>query len=195
MINNEYDPTFSVHISHPDEMDHSMPLSLPLIEGPNGKKGVSVGELQQGISLLAADAVIWLANTPEPSTERPPLEFFYGGLQLDQEKYQLIINGQVVVTPQKEYQLINFLMQNPGRIISRNQICESVWGNEYRRGSDKSAAQSLRVHICRIRQKLGPYHLSIVTRRGASTPVENRASSRPTLIGGYMFDPSAKVDE
>ena len=73
-----------------------------------------------------------------------------GEVTLDQETYQVSVNGRQVDLAWMEFQLLRFLMEHPGRVFRRDEILQRVWGTDYLGG-----ARTVDVHIRRLRHKLG----------------------------------------
>jgi len=71
-------------------------------------------------------------------------------LQIDPEKFEVIVNGVTVVLAKKEFELLYLLAAKPGRVFLRNEILNQVWGNDVIVGD-----RTIDVHIRKIRQKLG----------------------------------------
>ncbi len=71
------------------------------------------------------------------------------GMQLDIGKHQVTINGEVVELPLKEFELLEFLMRNAGRVLTRSQLIDRVWGGDY-----YGDTKTLDVHIKRLRAKV-----------------------------------------
>lgn len=76
-------------------------------------------------------------------------ELTCGNLKLDRDKYQLYRNGQIVNLTAMEYRMIQFFMENQGRVLTKKQIYEAVW-NEYQFPDDNS----IMVAISKLRTKL-----------------------------------------
>ena len=93
----------------------------------------------------------------------------FQNLDLDLNKYELQVSGQTVEAPPKEMELLYFLASHPGRVFTRDQVLDEVWGFEYYGDS-----RTIDVHIKRLREKL----------EGAS-----EAWSLKTVWGvGYKFE-------
>jgi hypothetical protein len=67
------------------------------------------------------------------------------------ERHTLTVNGQSVPMPLKEFELLEFLMRNSGRVLTRGQLMDRVWGSNY-----VGDGKTLDVHIKRIRSKIEP---------------------------------------
>ncbi|OYD06923.1 response regulator transcription factor [Paludifilum halophilum] len=73
----------------------------------------------------------------------------YGRFQVDEDSGQLVVQGQKVPCPAREFQLLAFLCRHPNRIFSKGQLYEQVWGEESF-GDDNTVM----VHIRRLREKI-----------------------------------------
>jgi DNA-binding response OmpR family regulator len=82
----------------------------------------------------------------------------YGGLVLNLETYQAVIEGRPLDLTYMEYELLKFLAQHPGRVFTRETLLSRVWGYEYYGG-----ARTVDVHIRRLRAKLGEEHASLIS--------------------------------
>jgi DNA-binding response OmpR family regulator len=72
-----------------------------------------------------------------------------GALALDLSNYRVTVDGEPLVMTFKEYELLRFLAMNAGRVFTREQLLNRVWGYDYFGGS-----RTVDVHIRRIRQKI-----------------------------------------
>jgi two-component system, OmpR family, response regulator RegX3 len=112
-----------------------------------------------------------------PSVSRPetaPLEA--GGVVMDRERHEVLVAGTPVALPRKEFQLLETLLANAGRVVSRETLMAQVWGPDY-----FGATKTLDVHIRRIRTKveaLGSLPRTITTVRGIGYRYEK---DRPAL--------------
>ncbi len=90
-------------------------------------------------------------------TDSRPEMVEYGGLALNLETYQALIEGRPLDLTYMEYELLKFLAQNPGKVFTREMLLSRVWGYEYYGG-----ARTVDVHIRRLRAKLGEEHASLI---------------------------------
>jgi two-component system response regulator RegX3 len=93
------------------------------------------------------------------------------GIKLDTGKHQVTINGEIVALPLKEFELLEFLMRNAGRVLTRTQLIDRVWGGDY-----YGDTKTLDVHIKRLRAKIeaDPANpVLIQTIRGLGYKLEN----------------------
>ena len=72
-----------------------------------------------------------------------------GHLTIDFEKHLIFKDKKELLLPLKEYELLRILMENPGRVFSRDQLLEKVWGFEY-----SGETRTVDVHIRYLRQKI-----------------------------------------
>lgn len=85
-----------------------------------------------------------------------------GPVRMDVERHQVSVNGQKVSMPLKEFELLELLLENVNRVLTRGQIIDRVWGSNY-----FGDTKTLDVHIKRIRSKVEedparPVHLLTV---------------------------------
>jgi len=74
-----------------------------------------------------------------------------GPIRMDIDRHTISVNGEDVSMPLKEFELLEYLMRNSGRVLTRGQLMDRVWGSNYH-GDGKT----LDVHIKRIRSKVEP---------------------------------------
>ena len=72
-----------------------------------------------------------------------------GGIRLDPDRAQVSARGEEVRLTRKEFELLEFLMSNPGRALPRETLIDEVWGSDY-----VGDTRTLDVHIKRLRSKL-----------------------------------------
>jgi two-component system response regulator RegX3 len=71
------------------------------------------------------------------------------GIRMDIDRHQVSINGIPASLPLKEFELLEFLMRNAGRVLTRMQLIDRVWGSDY-----VGDTKTLDVHIKRLRAKI-----------------------------------------
>jgi len=87
-------------------------------------------------------------RTDEPAAaESNPI--VVGDLSLDPERHEVKVKGEIVMMPLKEFELLNLLMENAGRVLTREILIDRVWGSDY-----VGDTKTLDVHIKRIRSKI-----------------------------------------
>jgi two-component system response regulator RegX3 len=72
-----------------------------------------------------------------------------GPVRMDVERHQVSVNGIATSLPLKEFELLEFLMRNAGRVLTRMQLIDRVWGSDY-----VGDTKTLDVHIKRLRAKI-----------------------------------------
>jgi two-component system response regulator RegX3 len=95
-----------------------------------------------------------------------------GPVRLDTERHVIAIHGSTVQFPLKEFELLEFLMRNCDRVLTRTQIIDRVWGSDY-----VGDTKTLDVHIKRLRAKIevdpaNPVYIQTV--RGLGYKMENK---------------------
>jgi two-component system response regulator RegX3 len=93
-----------------------------------------------------------------------------GPVRMDVERHVVSVNGVPVTLPLKEFDLLEYLMRNTGRVLTRGQLIDRVWGADY-----VGDTKTLDVHVKRLRSKIeadpaNPVHL--VTVRGLGYKLE-----------------------
>jgi len=102
---------------------------------------ISVGQLE----------VDRLSNDPSAREIRT------GEVVIDENSYTAKIKGRALDLTFKEFELIKFLAQHPGRVFTRAQLLQEIWGYDYFGGT-----RTVDVHIRRLRSKLGPEYEAII---------------------------------
>ena len=80
-----------------------------------------------------------------------------GELVIDDATYACTLRDRPLELTFKEFELLKFLAQHPGRVFSRAQLLQEVWGYDYYGGT-----RTVDVHVRRLRAKLGPDHESMI---------------------------------
>jgi two-component system alkaline phosphatase synthesis response regulator PhoP len=78
-----------------------------------------------------------------------PEKYDFATIQIDRERFVVEYNGKALQLPRKEFELLAFLASRPGRVFSRDEILENVWGNEV-----LVVDRTIDVHVRKIREKL-----------------------------------------
>jgi DNA-binding response OmpR family regulator len=82
--------------------------------------------------------------------EAPQERLVLGDIELNSSAREVWVDGQTVELRAKEFDLLEFLMQNRGVVVSRDTLLDRVWGIEYAGGS-----RTVDVHVAQLRSKLG----------------------------------------
>jgi DNA-binding response OmpR family regulator len=80
-----------------------------------------------------------------------------GELTVNPDNYQVYIRGRPLDLTFKEFELLKFLAQRPGRVCDRDLLLREVWGYDYFGGT-----RTVDVHVRRLRAKLGPEHEALI---------------------------------
>jgi two-component system response regulator RegX3 len=72
-----------------------------------------------------------------------------GPVRIDTERHQVNINNELISLPLKEFELLEFLVRNSGRVLTRSQLIDRVWGSDY-----FGDTKTLDVHVKRLRAKI-----------------------------------------
>jgi DNA-binding response OmpR family regulator len=86
-----------------------------------------------------------------------PDEIRSGDLVIDEATYTARLRGRVLDLTFKEFELLKYLAQHPGRVFTRAQLLQEVWGYDYFGGT-----RTVDVHVRRLRAKLGAEHESLI---------------------------------
>ena len=78
-------------------------------------------------------------------------ELVVGPVAMDVERHVVTVGGKGVAMPLKEFELLEMLMRNEGRVLTRMQLIDRVWGSDY-----VGDTKTLDVHIKRLRAKIEP---------------------------------------
>lgn len=86
-----------------------------------------------------------------------PDEISAGELAIDVSGYTARLRGRPVDLTYKEFELLKYLVQHPGRVFTRAHLLQEVWGYDYYGGT-----RTVDVHVRRLRAKLGPEHEQLI---------------------------------
>jgi DNA-binding response OmpR family regulator len=103
------------------------------------------------------EALARLRITLGPRAAETAATIRVGDLTIDPETYQVRLRGRPLDLTYKEFQLLTFLAQRPGRVFSRAQLLQEVWGYDFFGGT-----RTVDVHVRRLRAKLGAEHESLI---------------------------------
>jgi DNA-binding response OmpR family regulator len=107
-------------------------------------KPFSVGELQARV-----EAVLRRAAAPLPGDDRKPV--VVGGIHLDLDRHEILVKGQPAELTTKEFEILKLLIEANGKVLSRDQLLERIWGH----GQDiEIDTRTVDQHIARLRHKL-----------------------------------------
>ena len=111
--------------------------------------------------LARIKAVLRRGQDPE---ELMPATLESGPVRMDVERHVVTVNGEPTALPLKEFELLEMFLRNSGRVLTRIQLIDRVWGSDY-----VGDTKTLDVHVKRLRAKVEPEPANpqfIVTVRG-----------------------------
>jgi DNA-binding response OmpR family regulator len=85
----------------------------------------------------------------------------YGGISLDPLRYEVSYKGKVQSLTSKEFKLLEFLLGNKGRVLSRDLLLNEIWGYDY-----FGTTRTVDVHVAHLRQKFPVLNRSLVSIKG-----------------------------
>lgn len=97
--------------------------------------------------LIARIAAVLRRTSTDVQIEEDVIEF--GDVRLDAARHRVSVRGNEVTFPLREFELLELLLRNHGRVLTRDQIIDRVWGSDY-----FGDTKTLDVHIKRIRSKI-----------------------------------------
>ncbi len=144
-------------------------------------------ERVRGLSTGADDYIVKPFSVPEllarvsallrrSSPERIADILSFGELELDREKKRVSRNGHAIELGPTEFRLLEFLMERPGRVFTREQLLDGVWGRDV-----YIDERTVDVHVGRLRKALNRGHADdpIRTVRGAGYALDDKFAKAP----------------
>jgi two-component system response regulator RegX3 len=92
-----------------------------------------------------------LRRRGEPSADDAVAALSAGPVRMDVERHVVTVDGAPVALPLKEFELLELLLRNAGRVLTRGQLIDRVWGADY-----VGDTKTLDVHVKRLRAKIEP---------------------------------------
>jgi two-component system response regulator RegX3 len=83
--------------------------------------------------------------------EAAPATLTAGPVRMDVDRHVVTVNGEPVSLPLKEFELLELLLRNAGRVLTRMQLIDRIWGADY-----VGDTKTLDVHVKRLRAKIEP---------------------------------------
>jgi DNA-binding response OmpR family regulator len=117
-----------------------------------------------------------------------------GDLTIDETTYTARLDGAALDLTYKEFELLKFLAQHPGRVFTRSHLVQEVWGYDYFGGT-----RTVDVHVRRLRAKLGSEHEAMIgTVRNVGykfvRPAEGKVVREPDLDASVDDDEDVTAD-
>jgi len=95
------------------------------------------------------------------ATEVPKPHLRFKELEIDTDRHEVKVLGKLIELTAKEFGLLQYLMDNPGKVFSREQLLDKVWGIDV-----AIETRTVDVHMRRLREKLGKAGQYLITLRG-----------------------------
>jgi two-component system response regulator RegX3 len=92
-------------------------------------------------------AVLRRAPLVDASGDEAPVEV--AGVRVDRLRHEVQVDGEVVDLPPKEFELLAYLVENAGRVLTRGQLIDEIWGSDY-----VGDTKTLDVHVRRLRTRV-----------------------------------------
>ncbi len=105
----------------------------------------------------AAEARVQMAMLLRRTGGGGDATFRLGPLAMNTETYQVSVGGALLDLTYKEFELLRFLVQHPGRVFTRTDLLQEVWGYNFYGGT-----RTVDVHVRRLRAKLGVEHEGLI---------------------------------
>jgi len=141
-------------------------------------------ELEARLRLAIGRVVAQTGDDPEAHLIK------FGGLMVDDITYTARLDGRSLDLTFKEFELLKFLAQHPGRVFTRQQLLQDVWGYDYFGGT-----RTVDVHVRRLRAKLGPDNETLIgTVRNVGYRFVAAATRETRRVGDVADDDDERPD-
>jgi two-component system alkaline phosphatase synthesis response regulator PhoP len=130
-------------------------------------KGLELGAsdyIQKPISprkLIARVKANLRSHAKSAEEKTAPVKIKIGPLLIDRDKYEIYVDGSLKIFPRKEFEVLYYLANNPGRVFNREVLLKDVWGADV-----YVVDRTVDVHIRKIREKLDKHADLIETIKG-----------------------------
>ncbi|AEE44730.1 response regulator transcription factor [Cellulomonas fimi] len=94
-------------------------------------------------------AVVAGAGAPAPVLDEEDGLLVSGPVEMDVDRHTVKVRGELVAFPLKEFDLLEMLLRNAGRVLTRGQLIDRIWGSDY-----VGDTKTLDVHVKRVRAKI-----------------------------------------
>src|ERR687884_403674 len=113
-----------------------------------------------------------------------------GELVIDEHSYSAKLRGRPLDLTYKEFELLKYLAQHPGRVFSRAQLLQEIWGYDYFGGT-----RTVDVHVRRLRAKLGTEHEALIgTVRNVGYKLDQQVADAPAAAARAEAETRAQND-
>ena len=104
----------------------------------------------------------------EAQKSEPAEKVEIGGLSINRQNHSVLLNGEVLTFPKKEFELLSFLAQNPEKVFSRDEILRRIWGEDI-----YVLERTVDVHIRKLREKIGEGYIKTLKGVGYMFSIES----------------------
>ena len=91
-----------------------------------------------------------LLKRSQVKTEEDKISSVTNGIYVDRDRFLVVKQGEEIILPKKEFELLNLLISRPGKVFTREEIFQFVWGDKVIVGD-----RTIDVHIRKLREKIG----------------------------------------
>jgi two-component system alkaline phosphatase synthesis response regulator PhoP len=109
------------------------------------------------VFLSRIKALLRRAERGDEATEEDGAQISIGGLIIDTDRVSVTKDGQVIELAKKEFELLHLLISKPGKVFSRQEIFNKVWGTDVIVGN-----RTIDVHIRKLREKIGEDYIKTI---------------------------------
>lgn len=107
------------------------------------------------------------------TNDQKPTSLMYGPLQMDLARHEVLVKGKEVLLTAKEFGLLEHLLRNPGRVLTREILLNSVWGYNY-----YGTTRTVDVHIRRLKLKMPILSDAIISVKSLGYKLTDDASAK-----------------
>ena len=104
----------------------------------------------------------------EAQKSEPAEKVEIGGLSINRQNHSVLLNGETLTFPKKEFELLSFLAQNPEKVFSRDEILRRIWGEDI-----YVLERTVDVHIRKLREKIGEGYIKTLKGVGYMFSIES----------------------
>lgn len=100
--------------------------------------------------------------------EKLPDSITFGPIEIDRKTFTVLVDGEKIYFPRKEFEILFFLLSSPERVFNREILLKEIWGNDV-----FVVDRTVDVHVRKIREKLGKYADMIETIKGVGYKIKS----------------------
>jgi len=103
------------------------------------------------------EAILRRKNVQSSASDKSKDDSQKGGIEIDREQYIVFRDGEEIILPRKEFELLALLMSKAGKVFHRDEIMSRVWGTDVVVGD-----RTIDVHVRKLRKKIGDEHIQTI---------------------------------